>query len=272
MLLPSRTVIVSMLLPMAFFFYLAWEKETTWAIYAIPFFVIAAAAFSLAPQIDWWWYQRNPPDVDPIIQQVIQSQLPFYQRLNAEHKLKFRQRVALTMLASDYMVPSKDDDKKVPEDLKALIASHAVMMTWHKEKYIIDTFEKVVVYARSFPSPSYPKLLHTAESNEEDGVLLFSTERMLQALMEPAIVFNPVLYEYAKVFRWHYKLPSLALPQDIWETIAQIGNIDKTIIEEHLGLPEPSPEAILMSYSILFAEKFQKIAPKLYEEIRREIE
>jgi hypothetical protein len=123
-----------------------------------------------------------------------------------------------------------------------------------------------VVYAKSFPSPQYPQILHTAESNEEDGVLLFSTERMLQALMEPQTVFNPVLYEYAKVFRLHYKLPNLALPQDIWETIEKIGNIDKTTIETHLGLPEPSPEAILMSYSLLFSKKFQDIAPKLYEQ------
>lgn len=272
MLLPSRTIIILMLLPMAFFFYLAWEKETTWAVYAIPFFVIAAAAFSLAPQIDWWWYQRNPPDVEPIIQQIFQSQLPFYQGLREEEKLKFRQRAALTMLATEYIVPSNDEDKKVPEDLKALIAAHAVMMTWQKEKYIMDSFEKIVVYARSFPSPNYPKLFHASEINEEDGVLLFSTERMLQALMEPATVFNPVLYEYAKAFRFHFKLPSLALSQDIWTTIAQIGNIDKTTIEDHLGLPEPSPEAVLMSYSILFSDKFQKIAPKLYEEIRKKME
>jgi hypothetical protein len=269
MLLPSRSIIVLMLLPMACFFYLAWEKETSWAAYAIPFFVIAAAAFSLAPQIDWWWYQRNPPDVEPIIQQIFQTQLPFYQQLDADNKLKFRQRTALTMLATDYIVPSQDDDKKVPEDLKALIAAHAVMITWHKEKYIMDSFEKVVVYARSFPSPNYPTLLHTAESNEEDGVLLFSTERMLQALMEPAIVFNPVLYEYAKVFHFHFKLPSKALAQDIWTTIAQIGNIDKTTIEEHLGLPEPSVEAILMSYTILFPEKFKNVAPKLYEDFKK---
>jgi hypothetical protein len=246
--------------------YLAWKFDASWASYAIPFFVLAAAAFSMAPQVDWWWYQRNPPDVEVPVQRIFQAQLPFYQQLSAEDKLKFRQRAALTMLATEYIVPSQDEDRQVPEDLKALIAAHAVMITWRKERFIIDSYEKVVVYAKSFPSPQYPQILHTAESNEEDGVLLFSTERMLQALMEPQTVFNPVLYEYAKVFRLHYKLPNLALPQDIWETIEKIGNIDKTTIETHLGLPEPSPEAILMSYSLLFSKKFQDIAPKLYEQ------
>lgn len=271
MLLPSRILILLLLLPMSIFLYLAWEKDSMWATYAIPFFVLAAAVFSLAPQIDWWWYKRNPPDVDEEVKKVFEQRLPFYQALDEAEKLKFRQRTALTMLATEYIVPSQNEDKKVPEDLKALIAAHAVIITWQKENYLMDTYEKVVVYARSFPSPTYPALLHTAESNDEDGVLLFSTERMLQALMEPHIVFNPVLYEYAKVFRQHYKLPNLALPQDIFDLIEKIGNINKTTIEEHLGLPEPNPEAILMSYACLFRTQFESVAPKLFQQITNEL-
>jgi hypothetical protein len=271
MLLPSRLAIVLMFFPMAFFMFLAWKFDASWASYAIPFLVLAAAAFSLAPQIDWWWYQRYPPDVEEPVRRIFQSQLPFYQALRVEDKTKFRQRTALNMLATEYIVPSQDEERQVPEDLKALIAAHAIMITWEKEHYIMDSYEKVVVYAKSFPSPQYPQVLHTAESNEEDGVVLFSTERMLQALMEPKTVFNPVLYEYAKVFQLHYKVPNYALPQDIWETITSIGNIDKTTIETHLGLSEPSPQTILMSYSLLFSKKFQEFAPKLYNDIKESL-
>ena len=231
----------------------------------------AAAAFSLAPQVDWWWYQRNPPDVEEPVRKVFQLQVPFYQQLNEAEKLKFRQRVALIMLSTEYIVPSKDEEKTVPEDLKALISAHAAMITWQKERFIMESFEKVVVYAKSFPSPNYPTLFHAAESNEEDGVMLLSIERMIQALMEPASVFNTALYEYAKVFRFHFKSPTIAFPQDIWETIEKIGNINKTTIEEHLGLPEPSVDAILMSYSILFPRQFQAIAPRIYEQIQEQL-
>jgi hypothetical protein len=268
---PSRLLIVLMFIPMALFLYLAWKGEASYAVYAIPFFVAAAAAFSLAPQIDWWWHQRYPPDVEEPIRKIFQAQLSFYQILSKEDKLRFRQRCALNMIATEYIVPSQDEERSVPEDFKALLAAHSVMMTWKKEHYIMDSYEKVVVYAKSFPTPMYPQMLHTAESNAEDGVLLFSSERMLQALMEPKTVFNPVLYEYAKIFRSHYKLPNMALPNDIWETIKNIGNIDKATIELHLGLPEPQPEAILMSYSLLFSKKFQEIAPKLYEEITMQL-
>ncbi len=275
MLLPSRSVIVGALVPMVFFLYLAGAKDASWASFAIPFFVIAAAAFSLAPQVDWWWYQRYPPDVEAPVRKIFQAQLPFYQRLSETDKILFRQRTALTMLGTEYIVPSRGqddaDERQVPEDFKALISAHATMITWRKEKYIMESFEKVVVYARSFPSPTYPALFHTAESNEEDGVLLLSSERMLQALMEPATVFNPVLYEYAKVFSIHFKLPKIAFPQDIWNTIEQIGNINKETIEQHLGLPEPSVDAVLMSYAILFPQKFQNVAPKLYEQIMEKL-
>jgi hypothetical protein len=262
---------------MTIILYLAWKKDemgddgASFAAFAIPFFVIAAAAFSLAPQIDWWWYQRNPPDVEEPVRKVFQLQVPFYQQLSEVEKLKFRQRVALIMLSTEYIVPSKDEEKTVPEDLKALIAAHAAMITWQKERFIMESFEKVVVYAKSFPSPNYPSLFHAAESNEEDGVMLLSIERMIQALMEPASVFNTALYEYAKVFRFHFKSPTIAFPQDIWETIEKIGNINKTTIEEHLGLPEPSVDAVLMSYSILFPQQFQAIAPRIYEQIQEQL-
>lgn len=268
MLFPSRLLITISLAIMAVFIYLSYSFDKNWAVWAIPFLVMAAAVFSLAPQIDWWWYSRNPPDVDEPVKKIFYSQLPHYKYLSEEEKQKFRQRVALTMLGTEYIVPSQTEGRSVPEDLKALIAAHAVMITWKKEKYVMDTYEKVVVYARSFPSPYYPKMLHAAESNAEDGVVLLSTERMLQALMEPQTVFNTVLYEYAKVFRHHYKIPDLALSNDIWDIIQKIGNIDKATIEAHLGLPEPQIDAILMSYSVLFGERFKAIAPKLYEQIQ----
>jgi hypothetical protein len=268
MLFPSRLVIVVMLLCMGVFFYLAWEKDASWAVYAIPFFVVAAGAFSLAPQIDWWWYARNPPDVDETIRNIFAAELPFYKTLEAGEQLKFRQRTALTMLSTEYIVPSQDEDRRVPEDLKALLAAHAVMVTWQKEKFLLDQYEKVVVYARSFPSPTYPALFHAAETHEEDGVILLSTERMLQAMMEPKTVFNATLYEFAKVFRLQYKLPNLALPNDIWQTIEKIGGLNQATIEEHLGLPQPLPEAILMSYAILFPQQFESVAPKLFDDVK----
>jgi hypothetical protein len=175
------------------------------------------------------------------------------------------------MMATDFIVPSGDDEKKIPEDLKALISAHAVMVTWTKTRYIMDSFEKVVVYAKMFPSPLHPTHLHAAEHNDEDGVVLFSTERMLQALMEPDIVFNAVAYEYATIFQKHYKPEPVNLPENVWEIIEQIGGIDKSTIEEHLGLPEPDATSILMSYALLFEKPFSEIAQELYQEIKNRL-
>lgn len=267
MLLPSRFVIFLLIIPVAFFLFLGWEKDEEWARYAIPFIVLAAAAFSMSPQIDWWWYKRNLPDLDAPVKKILESLFPFYQRLNESEKKIFCQRTALSMMATDFIVPSGDDDKKIPEDLKALLLSHAVMMTWDKENFIMDSYEKVVVYAKLFPSPQYPTQLHAAESNPEDGVALFATERMLQALMEPDKVFNAVAYEYAKIFMTHYQSEKFPLPENVWEIIEQIGGINKETIEEHLGLPEPDVSAILLSYVRLFSQQFNNVQPELYDDL-----
>ncbi len=267
MLLPSRFVIFILIIPIAIFLFLGWEKEQDWAGCAIPFIVLAAAAFSMSPQIDWWWYKRNPPGLDVPVKKLLLAMFPFYRKQTEEKKSVFCQRTALTMMATEYIVPSGDDEKKIPEDLKALIAAHAVMMTWDRENYIMDSFEKVVVYAKPFPSPIHPAHLHASESNAEDGVALFSTERMLQSLMEPDKVFNALAYEYSLIFRIHYKTDDFALPENVWEVIEQIGGIDKMTIEEHLGLPEPDASAVLMSYARLFEKEFGSYEPELFETV-----
>ena len=265
MLLPSRFVIFIFIIPTAIFLFLGWEKEQEYAAFAIPFILLAAAAFSLSPQIDWWWYKRHPPDLDAPVKKFLAVMFPFFNRLNESEKQIFCQRTALGLLATDFIVPSGDADKKIPEDLKALLVAHAVMMSWDKENYLMDSYEKVVVYAKLFPSPAHPTHLHAAESNAEDGVALFATERMLQALMEPDKVFNPVAYEYAKIFMRHYQVEDFALEENIWEIIEGIGGLDKNTIEEHLGLPEPDAAAILLSYARLFPQQFNLHEPELYE-------
>ena len=227
-----------------------------------------AVAFVLAPQIDWWWYKRFPRDIDPLLAKLYQEQLPFYQRLSEAEKLRFRQRTDLYIMAAEFIVPSQDEDKSVPEDLKHWIAAFSVMTTWGKEKVENDKFEKIVAYMHPFPSPQFPNNFHSSEIFEEDGVLLFALERMIQAVMSPTLCFNPVLYEFCRVFEKTYPCEKLELNEDNWQNLEQISGFSKIKVLEDIGLPEIDITGVAMSFYILFPTRFEKFLPKQYAQIK----
>jgi hypothetical protein len=227
-----------------------------------------AVAFVLAPQIDWWWYKRNPRDIDPQMASFFQQHLSFYQKLNDAEKLRFRQRTDLYLMATEFIVPSQDEDKTVPEDLKHWVAAYAVMPTWAKPNVENEAYEKIVAYMQPFPSPQFPQHLHTSEIFEEDGVLLFALERMIQAVMSPTLCFNPVLYEYCRVFAKTYTTPKVDLNDENWLNLEQISGFSREKIGTDVGLPEIDIQAVATSFYILFPTKFVQILPKQFEQIK----
>ena len=151
---PSRLIIVVCLLFAVAFAYTSWKMglENT-PVYIIPLIVMMATAFVMAPQIDWWWYKRNPRDIDPMLGNLFQKHLTFYQNLNEADKLRFRQRVDLYLMTVEFIVPSQNEEKVIPEDLKHWVSAYRTMTTWGKEKIENEKFEKIVAYMNPFPSP-----------------------------------------------------------------------------------------------------------------------
>ena len=227
-----------------------------------------AVAFVLAPQIDWWWYKRYPRDIDPQMANLFQQHLPFYQRLSDAEKLRFRQRTDLYLMAAEFIIPSQDEDKSVPEDLKHWVAAYSAMTTWGKLTVENEKFEKIVAYMHPFPSPQFPQHLHTSEIFEEDGVLLFALERMIQAVMSPTLCFNPVLYDFCRVHEITYPSEKLNLNEANWLDLEQISSFSKQKISEDLGLPDVDIQGAAMSFYLLFPSQFEKTLPKEFAEIR----
>lgn len=230
-----------------------------------------AVAFVLAPQIDWWWYKRNPRDIDPQMASLFQQHLSFYQKLDDAGKLRFRQRADLYLMATEFIVPSQDEDKSVPEDLKHWVAAYAVMPTWAKPNVENEAYEKIVAYMQPFPSPQFPHHWHTSEIFEEDGVLLFALERMVQAVMNPTLCFNPVLYEYCRVFSKTYPTTTIDLTEEHWLSLEQISGFPKEKIATDVGLPEIDIQAVATSFYLLFPTKFIQTLPKQFEQIKNNL-
>ena len=141
----SRILALPFLIGMAFAFYLALFKDTTYAVYVVPCVVVLAIIYIFSPQIDWFWYQRNPPTLPVKLRAFFEKHSFFYQQLQREEDRQlFHQRVALFKIATDFKSP--EEDTAVSEDLRVAIAACAVPLTFHLPEFLLPKFETVVVF------------------------------------------------------------------------------------------------------------------------------
>jgi len=246
------------------FLYLAFKVDSSYAIYMVPFAVVVAVIYVLSPQIDWWKAQKKPPEIDARLRKLLHENFAFYHHLSVDGKQRFRDRMALFMLAHDYMPMAMES---VPEDIKGIVAANAVQLTFGQQDFLLEKFEKVILYPHPFPSPQFPEHLHASETYAEDGVVIFSIQHLMNGFLRPKQYFNVGLHEYAQVFMLSY--PNLDYPEpgeDIWEKLEQIGGYDKEKLQDWLGLPSLNPLSISMVYFFTYPAEFRRLLPKLFEQ------
>ncbi len=211
-----------------------------WAVGIAIGIVALVGLFALKDAIDWKYYLRHPPKLEPPILRLL-AQVPFYKQLDDSDKIKFEQRLGLFMLAHDYQIPAKagaDDDSpmEAPEDFKALASVSAVMLCFDYEDYLIPEIEKVVLYHHPFPSPMH-QIVHNSELNTEDKVIIISVPHLRKGVLEPHIYFDLSMYEWARA-------RNRQLPSTDWVEFESIFGIKKAQAELSIGLPDPEVDAV----------------------------
>jgi Glucose-regulated metallo-peptidase M90 len=237
--------------------------DSNYAIYAVPLVVCLAVIYILSPQIDWWWYQRHPPQLPAMLRHIINTQLPFYQNLSPDEKARFRNRMAMYMEANEFTGQGME---AVPPDIKGVIAASAVQLTFGHEDYLMSKFEHIIVYPHPFPSPQYPEEWHVCEHFEEDGVIMFSAEQLMPGFLQPKRFLNIGLYEYTRVFRNCH--PAVAFPlfgEEHWPSLVQISGFPKDKTIQYVGLKEIDLTALAVVYFFVFGEKFKEVLSAEYE-------
>jgi len=237
------------------------------ATYAIVPFIIAALIFIMAPQINWWWYTKNPPSIDSNLKTILQTRLSFYQNLSEADKSKFEKRVTLFIMAKQFTPKIHDE---VPEDMKAIIAASAVMLTFHKEEdWLFDKFEQYIIYPHPFPTPQYEEW-HICENFEEDGVMLFSAQHLLHGFFEPQKYYQIALHEFVNVFLDNYlgtKYPQFG--EDNWVDFEKISNFSEEKIKAYIGLQNVSPTSVGTTLFFTHREYFAQVLPREFETLQK---
>lgn len=211
------------------------EAHVTYLIFGALACVIAMIGlYFFSDVIDWKWYRDNPPTVEDEMRELLSKRLPYYQNLSADDKAKFENRVELYVRANEFI---PNGWEHVPYDIQAWVAVNPVMLTFHQEDFLLSDYERVVIYPHSFPSPQYPEQFHCSEVFTEDGVLLFSAEKLLPGVMQPRAYFNIGIYEYAKVYKlMHANIDYPEMTNLDWRAFERIVNYTQQKLEHYIGL------------------------------------
>jgi len=253
------------LMAIALFCLLYWVDVRFAPYLAIPF-ICLAVIYVLNPEINWWWFKRHPPDVPKQLKPFM-AYSSYYRRLPEKLQLRFRQKVAMFMLGTDFKKPT--DEGGVPPDIKAALAASVVPLILGTEDLLFPPFENVVVYAMPFPSPQYPTRMHLSEIYEADGVSLFSAEHLLKGFVKPEQYFPIGLYEFARIFlrlREKQNLPVPKPEESIWLPIEHMAGYSRPGIGKWINLEETEIElpAVAIVHFFMFPERFRELLPELY--------
>lgn len=265
--MPTRILSITFVIALLIALYLTWKVDSGYSYYIIPPLVILAALYVLSPQINWWWYKRNPPDLPGAARQML-FQYPFYERLPEGEKKKFRNRVALFAMANEFIPQVME---KVPDDLKYMISACAVTLTFGQENFLFKKFENIVIAPKPFPTPQYPEKFHASEIYEPDGAVLFSAEQLALGFMQSTKYYNIGLHEYAKVFIKTYpQHPYPKFDENIWQSLERISGFSQEWITQWINLPDIEVLPVSIAHFFTLPEAFRKELPEIFE-LYREI-
>lgn len=260
----SKILAIPFVLAALVFLYLTWEVDSRYSWYIVPFVVALALIFVLSPQIDWWWHKKRPPRLRPKIQGLLERFLPYYQKLSESEKQRFRDRVALYMMAIDFQAKGMDD---VPADLQAVVAASAVQLTFGQADFLLTPFEYIIFYPQPFPSPQYPEHFHASEIYEEDGVMIFSAEQLMKGFLQPMQFYPIGLHECAKAWeRIHLQQDWPELGAAIWSDLQAISGFSREAIQRWINLDSIPVRPVSVALFFTFPERFQQHLPELYDQ------
>lgn len=264
-MIPWRIAAAPFLIGAIFYLYKTFE-DSSYSLHIIPFVVMLAVVYIFNPQINWWWYKRNPPKLAKGIAMFLQKNSRFYQNLSLENKKLFRDRISLSMIAYDYKPMVFE---KVPEDVKAIVSACAVTTTLGRPDFLFPNFENIILYPKGFPSPQYPRNIHPSEIYDHDGVVMFSAEHLLLGFSTPQQYFNVGLYEYAKVFIESYPTENWPeLGEDSWEKLQQVSGFGKDAIFKYMNLDDITPLPVSITFFFDFPKQLKAVLPELYDSFK----
>ena len=217
--------------------------------------IAAAGTYTLAPQIRWWNWLRNPPDLPTDLAPLLER-FDLYRRLDLEGKREFRRQTFMLKEGTHILGQAIE---QFPEDVKVMVAASAATVNFHREELLIGDYENVIFYRHYFPSPQHDEL-HCSELHREDGAIIWTLNVFLQSVVEPLKYLQLGIYEYARALytvdtELGRRMETLALD---YAAVEKVSGFTEEKLKEFIGLPELSLPAI--THVLYFTHREQMLA------------
>lgn len=131
-------------------------------------------------------------------QKILDDNLPYYRRLTDSRKRNFDHRVSEFL--SVYHFHGKGI--VVTDEMRIMVASTFVMLTFGMRKYLTDVFDKIIIYPESYHS-TVNDAQHKGEFNPQLKAVVFSWKDFYEGYREGSDNLNLGIHEFGHVLHYH---------------------------------------------------------------------
>ncbi len=224
--------------------------------------VLAISVYVVKAQLDYWWHTKSPVDLDSQVIDYLESRNRFYQSLGEEDQKLFRDRLSLYLEARLFEGIAAEK-KRVPEDIKVLVAVHAVEVGLRQEDILIGDFDRIFLYQHPFGSPQ-KQFLHIVETEIEDGVIILMTPYLINAINHPTKYYNIAYHAFAEaIVKQNPQWDLSCLDALSWEEVERISGFKKEPLLKALGYEQYDLVPIFLSLYHSHRARFEEELPEI---------
>lgn len=266
----SRVLLVLFGIPTLLLIYFLFNDQLKeYSYLLLPLGVLIATTFVLQHQIDGWWIRRLNPSLDPKLKAILQSRVSGYSQIFSGKNYSEKDFIVFT---HDCEYIGKGIET-IPDDIKHLISCHAFYFGDASQSKWPKQYNRIVLYPHPFLSPQYEDQVHSVESHEKDGVLIFSMEQLISSINQPGKVYNIAIHGFAQAYFNLYTVHLSVDDMEIWRRLSENLSVSRTEIEAIVGLDDFDALIPLAHYYIFHSEHIRRIFPEcqnLFDQINVE--
>jgi len=215
----------------------------------LPVLALGFLTYIFSSEINHYWLNRFPIEIDAREHQFLSRHLPYYSSLPLSDQKEFGKACIAFHRHRDYILQGMPN---FPDDLKVLLAAQAVLLSHVFELSLDDwnAYDKMVLYPHPFISPEID-VVHASETHFSEGVWLFSVDQLIPGMTQPRRFFNTGLYEFIRTLKAIHPEKLSKLSQFDESTLqnlaANFSKIKYENIQYWLNIKEPDQEAVYLT-------------------------
>ncbi|MDI1257196.1 MAG: zinc-dependent peptidase [Flavobacterium sp.] len=209
---------------------------------------------------------------------ILEQEVAFFQKLSDKKKQYFEHRMAEFLTLHQF---HGQEGITVTDEMKTMIAASYVMLTFGMRYYLIDVFDKILIYPTSYYSTVKDEM-HNGEFNPQYKLIAFSWEHFKEGYEADSDNLNLGIHEFSHALH-NYGMKkqnnSAAFFAEMYEQIRKDvkrpANAQRLVDSQYFRIYAFTNEfeflAVIMEHFFETPQTFRSEFPELYLKVKRMI-